>query len=191
MVSKSRYNKKRIVWVALTIILVGVVFLALQLTNVTHFFHNSAVVRAPSAPITKLPTPSSSARASKNPNTPTSSVNQGTSTDNNGQIPSSVTTTPSQWSTSTSGVIVVKSPTENSTFTSGEILAGTATVKKVQYTLIDNQYGVTSQGFINVASGNFSAGINFSYHSSAGRLDVFSTDSNGKEINEVQIDVNF
>jgi hypothetical protein len=61
----------------------------------------------------------------------------------------------------------------------------------VQYTLIDNNVGVISQGTIPVVNGNFSATIDFSPTATAGRLDVFTTDANGKEINEVQLQVNF
>jgi len=49
--------------------------------------------------------------------------------------------------------------------------------------------GVISQGIIQVVNGKFSATVNFPSHSNSGRLDVYSTDSNGKEINEVQLNV--
>lgn len=68
---------------------------------------------------------------------------------------------------------------------------GVATVDKVQYRLIDNTAGVISQGFINVVNGNFSAAITFKPYASTGRLDVYSLDANGREVNEVQVPVNF
>jgi hypothetical protein len=61
----------------------------------------------------------------------------------------------------------------------------------VNYRLIDDQVGVISQGTIKVVAGNFSAAVNFKPYAKTGRLDVFTTDDNGKESNEVQVQVAF
>lgn len=118
-----------------------------------------------------------------------SKVNQGTSNDSKGTAKAS--TTSSQWTISESGVITVKEPTNNGTIVSGANLIGTATVDRIQYRLIDDNAGVVSQGFIGVTDGKFSASISFPSYAKTGRLDVFNTNDQGAEINEVQIKVNF
>jgi hypothetical protein len=174
---------------ACLVIAIGVIAV-LEATNTTHLFHKTAVVRAPSQPITKLP-----AKAPANNGTKTQAssptLNQGVPTDQNGQVPTDVPTDPSKWSTSASGVITVKLPGSGSTIQSGATLTGAATVGQVQYRLTDNQVGVISEGPVNVVGGNFTASMNFTTHGSSGRLDVFTTDVTGKESNEVQIPVNF
>ncbi len=180
----------------LAIVIIGgaLMILVLELTNTTHLFHKTAVVRAPSTPITKLPVKATSNNSNNGVKVPTSTstLNQGSPTDKNGQVPSSgVPTDPSKWSSSASGVITVKLPTSNSTLQSGDTLTGTASVNLVQYRLIDSQVGVISQGPINVVNGNFTAAINFKSNGSSGRLDVFTADSSGRESNEVQIPINF
>lgn len=121
---------------------------------------------------------------------PTSQVNQGSSTDNHGTQTDNNTPS-SQWTQSQSGVITLKQPTSNASLKSGDTVSGSASVGQVEYRLIDDKVGVISQGFISVNSGNFSATINFHSYAQTGRLDIFSTSTNGAEINEVQIPVNF
>ena len=116
-----------------------------------------------------------------------SGVNQGTSTDKQGEA--SPNTSPNQWIKSASGLLTVKQPVSGEVIKSGFILSGSANLDKVQYRLIDDQRGVVSQGFINVVSGNFSASISFPTYGENGRLDVFSSDPEGREINEVQVEV--
>lgn len=188
--TRTKSTKK---WYVILIVLVlaAGVMTTLEATNTTHLFHKSAVVRAPSKPIAKLPAQPAANNGNK-VSSSTPALEQGTDTDENGQVPSGgVSTDPSTWSTSTSGVITVKSPTSNATIQSGATITGTASVSQVQYTLIDNQVGVISQGPINVVGGNFTAAMNFATHSTSGRLDVYSTEPDGREINEVQIPVNF
>jgi hypothetical protein len=185
--SRRRKSKKLIAFIAVLVVIVAVAIL--ELTNTTHLFHNTAVVRAPAKPITTLSTPKSTNNGVKTPSS--STLTQGNPTDENGQVPSNVTANSSDWSTSTSGVITVKLPTANQTIQSGTTITGTASVSQVQYRLTDNQVGVISQGPINVVGGNFTATISFKAYGNSGRLDVFTTDSTGKEFNEVQIPVNF
>jgi hypothetical protein len=112
-----------------------------------------------------------------------------TGTDTNGKATS--TTNSSQWITSTSGVITVEQPIANATVQSGNVLSGAAKVSAVSYTLIDNSVGVISQGTLQVVNGKFSGTLNFTPHASSGQLDVYSTGSNGVELNEIQISINF
>jgi hypothetical protein len=117
------------------------------------------------------------------------SANQGTATDTKGQTQPS--TQSSQWLVSESGNITVKQPLSGSTISPGESLIGSATVSRIQYRLIDDTVGVISQGFLSVVNGDFSGSMKFTSKGNTGRLDVFSTDVNGKEINEVQIPIKF
>jgi hypothetical protein len=136
---------------------------------------------------------SSSKNASKNDSknaTVSNDANQGTAKDQNGQA--AANTSPSQWATSASQVITVKQPVAQATFKPGDTLSGTASgVSQVQYRLIDDNVGVVAQGFLNVVNGNFAGVMQFSPHGSTGRLDVFSTNTSGAEINEVQVPVKF
>jgi hypothetical protein len=188
MIKTKKHSRK---YIYLPLVLIAIIIMAmLELTNTTHLFHKSAVVRSPSTPITKLSAPNNTTNGNKSPSS-TPTLNKGAATDENGQIPSGVPTDPSKWSTSASGVITVKLPTSNSTIHPGNTVTGSASVSQVQYRLIDNQVGVISQGPINVVGGNFTASVNFTTHGSGGRLDVFTADLTGKESNEVQIPVNF
>lgn len=110
-------------------------------------------------------------------------------TDTNGQA--TANTNSSQWITSTSGNITVEQPIANATIQSGTTLSGTAKVGTVNYRLVDSSVGVISEGTLNVVNGKFSGNLNFTPHSSGGRLDVFSTAPNGAELNEIEIAVNF
>ena len=120
--------------------------------------------------------------------TTTSSVVQGTST-NITSPPAS--TSPSQWTQSQSGLVTVQQPINNSTVAPNFTLSGLSSVGNVSYTLIDNTVGVISQGTLNVVNGKFSGSINFKKYGNSGRLDVYNTDPNGKQINEVQLNLNF
>lgn len=182
--SSQRNRRKMAMYGLLLLLMAGIVWLAWH-----HYRPKPKVSPVPTPTITSLPT-TSSGSPEKNVSTPGGN-NSGNATDNNGQANSPVTTSPSQWTQSQSGVIVVKQPGANSKISSGALLFGTAKASKVQYRLIDNQTGVISQGFINVVNNNFSANLNFTSHGSSGRLDVFTADDNGVESNEVQIGVSF
>lgn len=147
------------------------------------------VTTTPKATIHQLAKKSAANNGEKHSNA-SSPVNQGTSTDNHG-TQTATDTSPGQWTKSQSGVITVKQPVSGSTVKSGDILSGSASIDKIQYRLIDDQVGVISQGFISVINGSFSASISFPSNGTSGRLDVFSSNSNGAEINEVQIPVKF
>lgn len=183
----NRLKKRQSILLSVLLILL----LAGTTYGVVRHFSSKPVVSHPVAPLTKLPTPST-LKSNQQPATSTSQVNQGTSIDKQGKVPANSTIPPTnQWTTSESGAITVKYPGANTTVKPGGDVYGVATVDKVQYRLIDNTAGVISQGFINVVNGNFSAAITFKPYASTGRLDVYSLDANGREVNEVQVPVNF
>ncbi len=181
-------NKSKLFYAAIGVAAVAIIVIGLEATNTTHFFHKSPAVSSPSKPITKLP---AQAAKDKNPSTQGSTVAKGTATDKNGQLPSGVSNDPSQWTASSSGEVTLKAPIRNAALKSGDTVTGKSSKVPIHYRLIDNQAGVVSQGIINVVDGNFTALINFQSYSNSGRLDIFNIDPNGKEINEVQIPVNF
>jgi hypothetical protein len=133
----------------------------------------------------------SSANSSPATKTPAnnSAHSVGGGTDTNGQ--SQASTSPDQWITAKSGLITVQQPTVNAIVRNGDILSGTAKVGTINFRLIDNSVGVISTGSLNVVNGKFSGKLGFTPHSTTGRLDVFSTEPDGTEINEIQIAVRF
>jgi hypothetical protein len=117
------------------------------------------------------------------------SSNAGGATDTHGSIPASSDS--SQWTSSASGAITVKNPAPNSTLKNNDILSGSAKTGAIHYRLNDNEVGVIAQGVLGVVNGNFSGTLHFTPHGTGARLDVFSTDDQGVEYNEVQINVSF
>lgn len=100
--------------------------------------------------------------------------------------------TDDQGVSSESGAITVLSPTVDAVFDSGTVIAGkTEGVSRVQYRVIDEVSGVVVQGNLAVVDGSFSGKIQFNAQSKAGRLDVFSFDASGSEINNIEIPVRF
>jgi hypothetical protein len=96
-----------------------------------------------------------------------------------------------QLATSDSKIITLFEPKSGAKLSSGDKITGKSTLNEVDYLLIDGETGVISQGKITVTNGTFSKNIFFKNISSSGRLDVFSTETNGKESNLIEIDVKF
>lgn len=130
---------------------------------------------------------SASVDINKAPNTSNSlSSNAGGATDTHGVTPS---TNSSQWTSSASGIVTVKSPAPSSTLQNGDTLSGSSSASEINYRLSDNKVGVIAQGTLSVFKGNFSGVLHFTPHGTGGRLDVFTTDDMGVEYNEVQINL--
>lgn len=94
---------------------------------------------------------------------------------------------------SSSGAITVYQPSKDAVLDTGVILSGKASldIGKVQYRLIDDNIGVIAQGSLTTNNGNYSGKLQFSTQAASGRLDVFSLDSAGAEINNIEISVRF
>jgi hypothetical protein len=144
----------------------------------------------PTATIKNLPAQPNPASGDKNVQSATGST-KGTAKDLHGQPSNNASTDPSNWAQSKSGNLTLKQPLSGGLISDGANVTGSANVGKVQYRLIDDQSGVISQSSINVVDGNFAATISYQHKGSTGRLDVFSTNPDGTEINEVQIPVKF
>jgi hypothetical protein len=185
-----RFSKKFLA--AGAVILVVAIITVLELTNTTHFFHKPAsevIVKAgkPTA-VAKNNSSVKQKPPQKTPSNANVHVVSGGS-DTNGSA--SASTSPSQWVVSKSGDITVKQPIANATFHSGDTLSGSAKVGVISFRLIDDDVGVISQGTLNVVNGDFSGTLNFTPQAPTGRLDVFTTNDQGVELNEVQISVRF
>lgn len=119
-----------------------------------------------------------------------SRLNEGSISDNSGVI----TSTPpeSAWMKSSDGQsVVVYSPSQNQILKSGSQLTGTSLQKKVSFRLIDDIQGVVAQGTLDVVDGKFSGIFNFSTEGSQGQVDVFTTNLEGVEQNNVSVPVRF
>jgi hypothetical protein len=190
---RSRFNRKLLA-VVLVVIAAIVAVIVLELTDTTHLFHKSdaaakVVVKAGN------PTPAPKNNVSKGATTPakspatTGGSTEGGAKDTNGTAGAS--TDPGKWVVSQSGNITVKQPIANASLKSGGILSGSSKLDKVNFRLIDSNVGVIAQGTLSVVNGNFSGTLSFTPQGATGRLDVFSTDAEGVELNEVQISVRF
>lgn len=116
---------------------------------------------------------------------------QGGVVDQNGQTSGSLPPS-SQWVSSTSGDITLQQPSPNTTVQSGDTLSGLAKVSNVQFILSDNSVGLIAQGNLNVVNGKFSGTLQFTPHSSSGKLEVYYPNpANGAEEDIIEIDVNF
>lgn len=188
MANKTKKHSKILLsfFALVFIVIIGTV---LQLTNVVHFISSpKPKVSVTSPPIHTLKTKSNP--SVKVPST-SNGISQGTSTNISSPSSVSVSTPSSSWITSSSGLLTVKQPVDNNLVQSGFKLVGSSSDGNVQYTLIDSVAGMVSQGSINVINGNFAANIYFKSYGNTGRLDVYNTTSNGKEINLVEIPLNF
>jgi hypothetical protein len=185
-VLKIKKTTKRIHKI-LYIIIILIIIAAIAVVVKDHFFKEKPKVASNPAIIKSLPAQSNPNR-SKGPSSD-NGVTQGSSTSSTSttNIPSST----SQWTVSQSGNITLQEPLNNATISSGAPISGTSNTSSVDYTLIDNQAGVISQGTIPVVNGNFSGNMNFTSYSSSGRLDIYSTEANGKEDNLIEIQVEF
>lgn len=122
---------------------------------------------------------------------PTPSRDSGnTATDT--QTPSQSNTDSSTWIRSKDGSsIVMMGPADNTLFSSGDIIYGTATANMVSYELEDNVSGVILRGQANVVNGKFSVKVSFSTTGTTGRINVFNEATDGTESNNVSAAVRF
>ncbi len=174
----------------LLLFIVGAVFYFLEITHKINIFGHKTQTTTIAAPITQLPPKPVANNGIKNPAV-TTGGNKQTSTDQNGSSPTTTSSNSNNWLVSQSGLITVKLPTSNSNFNNGDSLYGSASssLSSIQYTLIDNQVGVISQGTLKSVNGSFSGIIHFSKSGTTGRLDVYSTDNSGKEFNLVEVPI--
>ncbi len=122
----------------------------------------------------------------------TSTKGQGGAIDNNGQSSSSALPPKSAWHVSSDGNITLQIPSSGDKLSSGDQIAGTAKVDKVQFMLIDDSVGLLAQGELKVVSGKFAGELRFGSQGHTGRLDVYYPDpSTGAEKSLVEIPIKF
>lgn len=130
---------------------------------------------------------SSGSSATSKPRGSTEDIAQGGAVDNKG---SGVAKTPAtEWASSESGLITLRSPLSGSLVKTGDTISGTAKVSTVQYRLVDDEAGVLAQGPLSVVDGKFSGRLSFGHQANSGKLDIFSYDSNGAETNSISIKI--
>ena len=139
---------------------------------------------------TPISSPNNSTKKSANTNSGQKVVGGVISTSGQNSSNSSTASTNSATSSS-SGLITLIQPSSNSTISNGAIIYGTSKLSEVGYTLIDNRVGIISQGSLSVINGVFSGRMLFTPQSTTGRLDVYSTNAQGVQSNEIEINVNF
>jgi len=110
-------------------------------------------------------------------------------TDNNGEIRAEIDK--SNPIVSPTGEISVYSPRKDDKITNGFAFAGSSSLPKVSYRLIDSATGMIATGELTVVNGNFSGTITFSTGATQGRLDVFGTNENLTEFSNIEIPVRF
>lgn len=184
--------KSKKLYIFLSVLLVAV-FCILELSGKTSFIlenRKSNMPQEDAKTTSTLPTAQSSftdgdSRVPAN----TSNTNEGVVTDTQG---GSVSPAPeSQWSVSSTGFITVYSPARSGVLKTGDTLSGKASTPSVSFRLIDDVSGVIAEGRLSVKDGMFSGKFDFSTSGTEGRLDIFSTLTNGKEENNIEIPVRF
>jgi len=176
----SKFIARHKVWLILLIMIIAGLWLWHD--------HRSKPSTPSSSPTTGASSSDDSTASSTKSQVPaSSSANQGGAVDKKGQgveKPSG-----SDAATSNSTNITLYSPTATATLHPGDTIIGAAKVEKVEYRLVDDQVGVLAQGDLSVVGGKFSGTISFSHHSNIGKLDIFSFDKNGAEINSISVNL--
>lgn len=113
----------------------------------------------------------------------------GNISDNNGAIDSNIDTT--NPIVSATGEISVYAPLKDSTVSSGAQVAGTSSLSKVSYRLIDSVSGVIATGELNVVAGKFSGQLIFSSSAPEGRLDIYGIRDDFSEFSNIEIPLGF
>lgn len=137
----------------------------------------------------KAPTAQSSFTDGDNRQPLPTSSNEGTVTDNNGSIAS--IPPENEWTTSKDAKITVYSPAKDSVVESGDRVTGTSTLERVAFRLIDDVTGVIAEGTIGVRNGKFSGTLNYTTTAETGRLDIYTTRSDGAESSVVEIPISY
>jgi len=175
---------KKLFIIASILVGLALIFIALEITDVIHFFDKPV-----SQTTSNEPSAQSDFNGGKERETIYSDKNEGVVKDTQGDV--STIPPESDWSSSTEGIISVYSPAKNSVLSSGKTLSGESTAGIISFRLTDNVSGMIAQGKISVINGKFSGVFDFKTTATEGRLDVFVADSNGIESSVVEIPVRF
>lgn len=92
---------------------------------------------------------------------------------------------------SKSGNITLYSPASNQTITGEIAVKGAANVSEVFYRINDNVHGMISNGRLEVHNGYFSGNLSASTNATEGTFEVYSLNSQGQEVNNISVKVNY
>lgn len=109
--------------------------------------------------------------------------------DTGGSLPANTDT--SQPTKSATGEITVYSPAKNAQIKKGHLIAGSSSLPKITYRVIDDISGMIAMGELTVSNGRFSGTIDFETSSKNGRIDIFATRADGSEYSTVEIPITF
>ena len=183
IIKKSRPTTKRKIIIALAVLLI----VALALLGYFWWKHQSTNNIAETT--SKEPSAQSTFTGGGKRKVVQSDKNEGVITDTGGNISSLPPS--SDWSSSANGVITVYSPAKNSLLSSGQLLLGESAANRVSFRLIDSVSGVIAQGSVGIVNGKFSGSFSFNTTADNGRLDIFTTNIDGMESNNIEIPVRF
>jgi len=92
---------------------------------------------------------------------------------------------------SASGMITLFTPKENQKLSDGVSVEGKSSVDAVQYRLKDSLHGVISQGRLTVKNGVFSGTLKIHTNATEGTFEVYSSDAQGREVNNIKVEVRY
>ena len=92
---------------------------------------------------------------------------------------------------SESGAITLYTPTMNQKLNDNARVTGAAEIQQVQYRLKDTVHGVIGQGELTVNKGLFSGNLQINTDATSGSLELYSFDDQGREINNIEIEVKY
>jgi len=197
-IPRSRSKKRLVLICALCIGGLIAVLTILELTNTTNFISLSSQDSSNQEARTTSDLPSAQSdftvssdneeSATKDPgNTLREDTGTAVVTDNNGEIQSKDNNPIS----SSDGGITIYTPLKSSLLKSGQEIAGTTSIPRVNYRVIDDRTGVIATGSLKVVEGKFSGSLNFSTAATEGRIDIFATRADGTEYSNLEIPVRF
>lgn len=183
-------NKKTVIILTVTATLFAIA-LFLELSGRINIFgdNHQRVIDSKTKTTSNAPTAQEDFSDGNDREPDTSTKQEGTLTDNRGQV-SSIPPSNS-WTTSSSGEITVYNPAKNSSVSNGFVLSGKSSYDNISFRLIDDISGVIAQGNLSVINGEFSGSFNYSTESKSGRLDVFNSSDSGVEKNNIEIPIIF
>ena len=114
---------------------------------------------------------------------------EGTVNDQKGLVPE--VPPEASWTKSSSGKLVVYTPSASTLLRDGDTLSGGAADERVYFRLIDNLHGIIAQGSLAVVNQKYSGNFDFATNASEGQLDVFTQSYDGTEANNISIPVRF
>lgn len=186
---RSRLGKKLLLTSAILVVIAGGYLTYAKLANVWPMESYQSDTPTISKP--KINKPSSNEESTQKNET---NATQGdSSTDGTGVVDTDgVGVNKSQsGASSASNVITLFTPKENQRLSDGVTVEGKSSLDAVQYRLKDNVHGVIGQGQLTVKNGVFSGTLRVHTNATEGTFEIYSFDSQGREVNNIKIGVSY